>query len=202
MDASYEPEPPVVRWRAPDGARYVACALFSCAPEIAPRTFDGEVIDLITNFDTCTALFKVSSADEGVFHLDADNAFGGFSPQRCVPGETRPRLYSELVVGCWAYDTYQLVAATDLIAVPPNIVGLPMLPQGHSCAADGDACYDAVTDTFGVCLDTTCTARCRTAADCGVWALRTGAAQPGDSCAWTCRSLPASNLGACANFDP
>jgi hypothetical protein len=184
---------PAVTWSAPSEVKYVACALFSCAPEILGPV-DQRVI---VNFDTCVALFKVSVVDEGVFRVDDSSSYTGFD-QRCTAATTARRVFNELSVGCWAYDDHQLIAATDLVPVPPATVrGVTDLVQERPCTTDGEACYDAATDTFGICNGATCSARCRTAADCGAWGLRTGRSQPGDACEWSCRDLPSSGLGAC-----
>jgi hypothetical protein len=190
-----------VTWHAPPGTKFVACALFSCDPEIGAIADHTSGSQVIVNFDTCVVLFKVAQVDEGVFRLDEQNTYTGFA-ERCTAATSSPRLFSALVVGCWAYDDYHLVAASDLVAVPPpTLRGLSNVPQGGPCTADGQACYDTTTDTFGVCVGTVCSARCRTAADCGAWGLRTGTSRPGDPCAWSCRDVPNTDLGACVRTD-
>jgi hypothetical protein len=183
--------PPRLTWQAPPGARHVACALFSCPPRFTRAgcspTDENELFQ-IDNFEQCVLLFDAAPATQPGFLLSHEHAYT--DPPRCNASALGPRVVIELAVGCWAYDTTSIVAATELHPIRGSLLAeLPGIPHDAACPWAGADCYDATTDVFGVCLEGSCRPRCRTHADC---ALATDG-MSGDSC----RPLPEQDLSAC-----
>lgn len=192
--------PPRITWRAPAGARLVACALFSCAPSFSFKDCsptDEVALFEIDNFEPCVLLFGAFPATQPGFLLGHEHAYEGASScasPEAAP-EAGPRVVTELAAGCWAYDTTSIVAATELHPIRGSLLaGLPGLPEGGACTMDGAACYDASADVFGVCLEGACRPRCRSRVDCS---LADPTPATGGACGWTCRDLPGHELGAC-----
>ncbi len=188
--------PPRLTWQAPAGARYVACALFSCPPSFlkfgCSPTDENELFK-IDNFEQCVLLSGAFPATQPGFILGHENAYR--DPPRCAASELGPRVVIELAAGCWAYDTTSIVAASELHPIRGSLLaGIPGLPQAEACAADGDACLDAATDMFGVCLEGSCRPRCRSRVDCS---LADPAPAAGGTCGWDCSPVPGQELGAC-----
>ena len=188
--------PPRLTWQAPAGARYVACALFSCPPAFVKfdcSPTDENELFRIDNFEQCVLLHGAFPATQPGFLLGHESAYPGTS--RCAASELGPRVVTELAAGCWAYDTTSIVAATELHPIRGSLLaGLPGLPQDATCATDGDACYDPAADLFGVCLGGACRPRCRSPVDC---ALADPAPAAGGTCGWMCSEVPGQELGAC-----
>jgi hypothetical protein len=188
--------PPRLTWQAPAGARYVACALFSCPPSFlkfgCSPTNENELFR-IDNFEQCVLLHDAFPATQPGFILGHESAYPGRS--RCAASDLGPRVVTELAAGCWAYDTTSVVAATELHPIRGSLLaGIPGLPDDGPCLTDGAACHDAAADVFGVCLGGTCRPRCQRAVDC---ALADPAPAAGGTCGWTCEEVPGQELGAC-----
>ena len=188
--------PPRLIWQAPPGARYVACALFACPPRF--ETFgcsptDENALAKIDNFQHCVLLFDAAPATQPGFLLSQEHAYNVAS--RCTLPAAGPRVVLELAAGCWAYDTTSIIAATELHPIRGSLLAdLPGIPHDAACEMDGDACYDATADVFGVCLAGACTPRCRSAADC---ALADPTPSTRSTCGWSCYRPAGHELGAC-----
>jgi len=187
---------PGVVWQAPHGAEFVACALFSCNPSfvtIGPSPTAAHELKKISNFEQCVLLFGAAPADQSAFALVDENAYQ--APERCRGAEPGRQIVAEIAVACWAYDTTSLVAASDLVHVPGALLSsLSAIPHDRTCASNGDACYDAEDDRFGVCLAGACRSRCTTAVDCSI---ANEASRPVASCDWSCVDVPDTELRAC-----
>jgi hypothetical protein len=195
MTIHIEPTPGVT-WTAPRKAEIVACALFSCNPSfktIGSSPARKGMLKMIDNFDQCVLLFGTSPASQSQFPLINENAYVGSA--RCTDPFAGPRVITELAAACWAYDSTSIIAASELVRVPGAIVSeVASIPHDEACRGDGDACYDAAADRFGICLAGTCEKPCVTAADCP----SPGDSQsPGTACGWTCQPLPDGEHGAC-----
>jgi hypothetical protein len=185
-----------VQWKAPEHAEFMACALFSCMPSFRPIGLspdDNDELKKIANFDQCVLIFGAFPAAQSAFVLSRESTYVG--PATCLDPQPAPRVVTALAVGCWAYDTTSIIAASDLVHVPGSLLPqLPQIPHTASCEHPGTGCYDAGSDLFGVCVDGTCRRRCRTAADC---ALLGDTPTMGEHCGWSCEDVPGSELGAC-----
>ena len=186
----------MVTWQAPEGTRHIACALFSCDPafkRIGTSPTEQNELHKISNFEQCVLMFGAFSATQSTFPLRSDNAYRGVSS--CLLTEIGPRVVNRLAVGCWAYDLTSIIAASDLIPVRGSLLpSFPLIPHDIACTADGDACYDAAADRFGVCLAGMSRAQCTTAVDC---ALADGTTSGSGACTWSCDAVLGHDLGAC-----
>jgi hypothetical protein len=187
---------PSVQWQAPEHAEFMACALFSCSPSFFPigqSPDDEDELSKIMNFKQCVVLFGAFPAAQSAFVLSRESTY--FGAASCTASRSAPRVVTSLAVGCWAYDSTSIVAASDLVHIPGSLLSqLPQIPHAGSCLEDGTACYDASKDMFGVCVEHECRRRCRSAVDC---ALLDDAPGTGDQCGWSCDDVPGSDLGAC-----
>jgi hypothetical protein len=193
--------PAVVAWTAPEDARLVSCALFTCLPhfEVIGESESREhPLYQIDNTDACVYLFRTSLASEGAFALTSENMFEG--TEACSPtAESRRRVISGLYAGCWAYDDYHIIAASDLIDVPLASVEPLRRAVVEACIdADGRLCREAGADYFGACEGGACRSWCRTSVDC---ALQDDNSSD-SACAWECRISRPNELGLCYRLPP
>lgn len=199
MPISVEPTRGIA-WQAPKAAEFVACALFSCNPSfktIGSSPTGKRELKTINNFAQCVLLFGASPASQSQFALINENIYR--DPARCDTPVGGQRVVTELAAGCWAYDNTSLIAASELVHVPGTLVAdLSVIPHNQQCASDGDACYDATVDRFGVCFHGACAARCISSADC---VTSTMAPSTDDRCPWICQPLPGEALGACVPLE-
>lgn len=152
-------------WKAPDEASVVQCALFVCAPVIEHYR--------IVNYDQCVVAEETYAQREGAFSLyDADLVRTPPAAGIC-DGTTAPTLdtegrfaVTELLVGCWAYDQRDLVAATKLERPSPSDVFNfhDVLANDPECSSGepGDVGRSCVLGdgTYGVCTADGCARRC------------------------------------------
>ena len=151
------------RVTAPVGSRSVACALFSCAPEIDLRVDPPA----FANYGACVLADRVASRPDPTF--DPANAYNHEVDLLAAPAACRPpdaaAIVTQLLIGCWSYDDTSLNAVSDLIAVSPaSAPGLVVAcagpeTNGRSCALGGNA--------YGLCRAGVCATRCVSDADCG-----------------------------------
>jgi len=154
-------------WEHDDDARFVACALFGCAPEFT----DLGGATRISNYDSCVL------ADAVVPSADAQISVSALVPRMVqkdgacdshYPGCTG-YVAQQLSLGCWMYDSHSLVSATDLFPLTPADA-----PQAHSLFAaacddpanSGESCVLGDKGRAGTCFDHACRARCLTVFDC------------------------------------
>lgn len=123
-------------WKRPEGAQYVQCALFACAPAFRTEKamsdpLENEWLDaspstaVIANYDLCVLADSLSSEPEGSLNLrdpaieskppDALTAVHPSTSSKCNKYGCAP--INDLLVGCWAYDQTRIVAATRLESV-------------------------------------------------------------------------------------
>lgn len=156
-------------WTPPSDAKIVHCAVFACRPFIPYTKIDGDPALAISNYDNCVLAREVIEPASGVF--DLTNPALEYRPkdkgiQGCISSGVRR--VSELAVGCWAYDTTSVVAATPLV----QIVGRGMYNyQGvfaKACDATsaGKACFIGDTDRLGACRGEACLELCVDSTDC------------------------------------
>jgi hypothetical protein len=160
-------------WTPPSGAQIIHCALFACRPFIPYTKVDGDPALAISNYDSCVLAREIIEPASGVFDLtnpaleyQPPSKSTSSSSRACVAGGVRR--ISELAVGCWAYDTASVVAATPLV----QIVGRGMYNyQGafaQTCdkANEGKTCFVGDTDRLGACLGDACRDLCLESRDC------------------------------------
>ncbi|WP_129576868.1 MULTISPECIES: hypothetical protein [Sorangium] len=176
--------PAAFSWRAPEGARVVACALFGCAPEVVPsgEGVSGAPLGAIANWEQC-ALSDVSIFDspDQIFVARAQPSRLARSRESCAPPAgrengleaTRSQQLTLLGVGCWAYDDVGIIGATRIAPVPPEHASdypdlISACSGGDPRLSDGSSCYlpGPGRSSFGVCHGGECVARCVTARDC------------------------------------
>lgn len=160
----------VLEWTAPAGTRVVVCALFNCPPIFE----DGA----IRNHERCVASRHEFLSRSGTF--DARNPTYA-SPNQdvpvCVVDERQVvpdarQVVATLLVGCWAYDDWDLVAATDLFSVHAEDVfldkdALATGPGGTCAPAEINNCELDESGTFGFCDGAgVCRRRCLDDGDC------------------------------------
>lgn len=151
----------------PQDARFVACALFGCRPDVRAGRLDVEdnPVGEIVNYAQCSlsgaaAVFTVSeqSADSlsilaytpgvDVEHGLCQGACSGRPPDRTLPPRGHHQV-TELGVGCWAYDDTRLVGATLVVPVPDEQI--PAIPNIDLVLSD---CADAAKSTGRSCRQT------------------------------------------------
>jgi hypothetical protein len=162
VDASAE-----LTWRAPSSASVVTCALLACPPVVD----DG----VISTYDQCVLARGVSEQVVGSFSLtDVEREHPLPDTSTCVDGsspvaDTDGRFpITELLVGCWAYDATQIVAATRLRRPDPAQVhdyhdSFDLDCQG--AGAEGRTCVLG-DGTMGSCVSDACHRRCLRDDDC------------------------------------
>jgi hypothetical protein len=164
-------EPTAYTWQAPAGTRIVSCALFACRPAVrATATQEGRRVNDIVNFDDCAVATEVFEPGSGVFDLknpDLEYHPTEVAEPKCqtLPG----RRVSELQVGCWAYDTTDIIAATPLVPVKAQqeVWNYQGLFGDCSVATNaGKACSVAGTDRIGSCYENGCSDVCVDNHDC------------------------------------
>lgn len=129
-------------WQRPEGARFVQCALFACAPAFRVLHRDRDPGDPnddewlklvdptaaeIADYDRCVLAEELSSQPEGAFNLrERDNQYKRPFSDAPLPEKTPTcgtsgkygcAPINDLLVGCWAYDDTRVVAATRLASV-------------------------------------------------------------------------------------
>ncbi len=159
MDISVDREqsPSVLRWSAPKTTSVVRCVLLGGVPEF------GEVGGRITilNYEKIV-LHRQDAEPNGAFQFEIDRQQDG---SRDSDGQRDKKyLVDRLLAGCWAYDSIDLIRATDLIAVSPSEVADETGLLTTECTKDGHSCIDG--STFGVCLEGACRKRCSSTQDC------------------------------------
>jgi hypothetical protein len=209
MEMHVAPPPaPAFAWTPPPRATFVACALFTCQPQVDRRKPDDEASSLtgpsrIANAGACVLALEATTVSPawlpiGERQLPTDDA--------CTPERSFDRVIAFVAAGCWAYDATAVVAASRLVPLRPADLAnaAPEVPVGADCRRDGDACYDDghANPFFGACLGGTCQPRCATAEDCKVAGERLLGQPTGDSCRWACRDVPTSRAGVCAPLAP
>jgi hypothetical protein len=164
----------------------------------------------IANYDACVLASRVFTSTTGVFDLNdptieyhpSGPPEGGTCPSLAGP----PRVISELLVGCWAYDLTRVSAATTLL----NVQAADVFDYGGafvvSCGPDDDytSCPLGGSFRFGACLGGSCLPRCIKSTDCP--SANDGGADTDASngaldasVGYACTSLPGQPLGVCAS---
>lgn len=196
---------PEIQWEAPPAARYVACALFRCNPVIAPRDLPtkpetsptGQALLRIANAQSCIFELQVTDASRSSLPLVADVHM--VADSICVPEEVfSERLFNFVAAGCWAYDYHDVIAATDLLEIPPGMYEALRVPHDAGCAFEGAECYDAEHAFFGFCLGHECRFPCASTLDCQHAATRFLHTPPAERCDWQCMPQPRAAVGVCA----
>ncbi|MDD5307062.1 MAG: hypothetical protein PHU25_07045 [Deltaproteobacteria bacterium] len=166
---------PAFTWHAPKGTRIVHCALFACRPAIREARDGLE----IANYDSCVLASELYEPGSGIFDLtNPDLEYRPVTEKvaGCFP--VKQRRISELAVGCWAYDTTHLFAATPLEIIDGRglynyqqaFVEDCVLEQppdgGKSEDKEAKACFVDGTDVIGACHDGACLNICVDNSDC------------------------------------
>jgi hypothetical protein len=204
MEMHVAPLPaPSFVWTPPPSAAFVACALFTCQPEIDrgdPDDLASSVIgpSRIANAGACVLALEATAASPASLPI-GDQALP--IGDACRPEHSFDRVIAFLAAGCWAYDATAIIAASRLVPLQPADLGdaEPAVPDRADCSRDGDTCYDAsgLHPFFGACLGGTCQPRCATADDCDVAAVHLLGQPVADTCRWRCREMPTSRAGVC-----
>ena len=205
MELHIAPPPaPAFAWTPPPRAAFMACALFTCQPQVDRRTSDDPASSLtgpsrIANAGACVLTCEATTASPAVLPIGAR-----LLPieDACVPERNFDRVIAFVTAGCWAYDETAVVAASRLMPLQPaDLAGAaPDVPAGDACQRDGDPCYDTrhAHAFFGACLGGACQPRCATAEDCEVAGEQLLGLPAAARCEWQCRDMPASRAGVCA----
>lgn len=157
-------------WKAPDGAEVVHCALFACRPAVRETVRDDQRHRDIANYQNCVLAKEIFQPASGIF--DLTNPALAFEPRPPKPAdacvEAGPRRISELAVGCWAYDTTELIAATPMEVVDGR--GMYNFQDAFAPACDspaeGKACFLGGSERIGACHSGQCRELCVDNADC------------------------------------
>lgn len=194
-------QPLTLAWQ-PLSAEIVACAVFSCAPQVRardgtlPRTPQDTVIH---NFDKCAAWFDQVEAGQGSIRLTRREAYTGGENNCSDPAmfDTRDRVFDDLLAACWAYSGTEIVAASEIQRLGPDL--LREFESTYGTCADGVPCYRGdLTATFGICQSGVCQARCTTEADCLLAAKIQDPQLPDpETCPWRCEEVPFSTAKVC-----
>ena len=192
-------------WNPPVDTHAVHCALFACPPVVSETVRDDRPFYQIENFEECVLAAKVYEPGEGVF--DLGDASLAFDPDDAPPdcGTASPRVVHELMAGCWAYDTSQIIAASPLEPVSPSEtfnyndqfdLVCTSEATGRTCARDGSA--------LGICRGGVCRAPCVTQRDCNAVSdppdTDGGAPDAGDGASFVCVK-EGGYVGACMPED-
>jgi hypothetical protein len=227
----------VLSWTAPLDAEVVTCVLFGCAPVVETSSTrldtDRNPLPEVVNYARCALHAAEFDATSSAFALDGveattpDEGAGTCTGSVSSVRAASTRLLTTLAVGCWAYDTARVIAASQLIDIDPLELGAGVGLVTAACADEaGGSCLLAAADlfpgearVFGSCLGQRCARRCVTALECTPPAAATGAGGSGaggsgaggggrvtatatDPCTpdpgWTCAPLGSdSYLGVC-----
>ncbi len=185
-------------WTPPADATLVACALFLCEPvfEDVRTSLDGDAtLRRIENFTSCVQYSGVVRAAEGSFPLTNTIEVPRDLDPVCEPQVRRPRLISDALAGCWAYDETSVVYATELERLPVGLLHLVGVTPDGQCSGEGGPCYIAQNETFGTCHSQVCSPRCVTRYDCQAADMEP---QPPGPCRWDCLFLHENDeVGVC-----
>jgi len=221
MPANFDPISLAIEWEAPEGTRYVVCALFGSEPVFRAKSSVPRSPVEIYNFRSCALEVYVSKARNGAALLDQPDLdllsdeplhYGDI----LVPFDSQcssedpalaalDRVVETLSWGCWAYDDYHVSAASDLNAIlVDSLPGrLVMELRNSDCKSAGDerssSCYDREHDFFGACAGGICEPRCALdhEQDCATAATRYFGAVLEPPAAWTCEVVANSMVGVC-----
>lgn len=210
MDLVVDEENLRLTWTRPDDALFVTCAVFTCAPVITDRPqlsdSDNDPIDnkveyeRIANADAC--ILELHTTDDSRVSLRMTGVLTARVGPTCTASddaELRP-IVSMLVAACWAYDTFDLIAASELVPIHPRALAAnSLIPQEIDCATEPEPrpCYDAARKQFGACSTGQCLPRCTSPRDCERWARATLEDRP-EQCEWTCQDVDGEPAGVCA----
>lgn len=162
-------------WSAPESTRLVVCALFHCAPVVG----DVDGVAAIINFDRCAVARGDWTRTAGQFNLrDPDAAWQPDNEEpatdACEQTVDIP-VIETLLAGCWAYDNWGLIAASELLRIPPSEVYdyRDNLARDSGHCASGDDGRSCLLDSgsYGTCVDIgeslpSCRPRCLFHDDC------------------------------------
>lgn len=151
-------------WAPPTDASIVHCALFACRPVIRTRS--------IANFDSCVLADELFDSGSGVF--DLANPDLEFHPRDLTDDEendcrsTGPRRISELAVGCWAYDTTHIIAATPMLSITGKGIYNYQDAFADACSPEmeGKSCLVSASGRLGACHAGDCRELCVDNSDC------------------------------------
>ena len=195
MDTTVDREgsPSVLSWNAPKGTTVVRCALFAGVPEF--DLVGGS--KTIVNFQKIALAVRDSDA-HSVFQYQTTARREGAPPCIDCPGSSG-YLVDRLLAGCWAYDTVDLIRASDLIPVDVREVADDMGLIVNKCGStNGTTCFSEAG--FGVCYQRACLKRCSTEQDCEprqeLLPLEDGGVPPLPACAFECKTVTDS-VGGC-----
>ncbi len=197
---------PRIFWTAPNGARDVVCAVFTCEPIFRNRlddavTPEGERIQDIYNFNACVLSRSVSGAELGSVTLTTRMRPLPDVEACTADGQGLTRTIESLSIGCWAYDDHHVVAVSDLTEIEPSFLkpAFPSLPSDAACMTDGKECYDPDRRYFGLCVNNACQLHCAPgrAQDCQFAALKFYDEPLDAPCGWACDPVPRSLTGVC-----
>lgn len=163
---------PAFTWDVPRNAAIVECALFGCRPTVRNvGNHDGVERLGIVNFGSCALAVEPFEPASGVFDLTnpantydvaplVDEGDGCFAQG--------PRRISELSVGCWAFDTTGIVAATPLEPIDPAGILNYQDAFDLECKVPKSekACWVAKTARLGACHEGSCLELCVFDSDC------------------------------------
>jgi hypothetical protein len=104
-----------------------------------------------------------------------------------------------LAAGCWAYDDYHIIAASDLVPIVPDDYARvsPSFRLNEDCSTSGVDCYDRAHNFFGRCAAGHCQSYCITPEDCDLAAQEMFQQPKQDTCNWGCVMSATSNVGGC-----
>lgn len=207
-----------IEWDAPEGTRYVACALFGCEPVFRPESQNIRGRRGMYNFQSCVLELYVNGIGSSSTRL-VDSECDLLPPPphdiACPLDDARPeecpaydRVIERLSLGCWAYDDYHVTAASDLAAVSLDSLPARLVDELHisDCRSTEDrtavTCFDSRFDFFGACAGGFCEPRCVPDQDCRAVAARYFGAPFADSYTWTCKVFENSAVGVCVPMAP
>lgn len=196
-------------WTNPRDALFVACAVFTCNPVFTTREVHDEadepvssdtMLQQIANADAC--MLELQTTDTSRTSLVIDGTQRQAAPQ-CMADAPHDRVIDFVAAGCWAYDSLEVVAASDLVQLTTagQLASVkPAIPAGATCRHDNDACYNADDPAhpfFGACVAGACAPRCTNPQDCEIAGMELLGRAPTDACAWECRTVSNSLVGVC-----
>jgi hypothetical protein len=193
-----------VSWTPPGDATAVACALFSCPPEVTARGGPLEIV----NFDECALGFGVYPPIGALFDLGNGSAAYRPSSSACADGASSSPVLSIVSVACWSYSSTTLVEASLLTAIPPSEAILASSLVASSCAQTSPQNCVIPDGGIGTCLDGDCRPRCAVDADCDLGATGsqndTPDAEAGTDAASgaRCEALQGFAFGVCVGGHP
>ncbi len=217
-------------WQEPAGTVEVVCGLFACPPEFYGDVFDDlswSFDSYIQTFDRCLMAGRVIRGPYSSFELGDPNLHQSidqfvsveYMRDHCEDkAEEILRLSDEwmitdLLAGCWAYDEYHLIGATQLVGIEPSETlqfrfsfidsedCSMSAGQEDAQASDGVNCYLRDDRVWGTCVNGQCRRRCITPGDCeetlNASMPDAGAADGGGSNGSSCEKLPERYVGIC-----